>query len=118
MGCVNLFYRRKFYIVKNEFVDVFNAHFNENNLPNQLKHGAQLIGRWMIPKGEKTTEIFAIWKYDSYEDYVEIENSVRSDEAHVQRVQDWYDKHGGRDYVINNYLLEVRNEEIKTTLME
>ena len=118
MGCVSLFYRRKFYIVKNEFVEVFNAHFNENNLPNQLKHGAQLIGRWMIPKDEKTTEIFAIWKYDSYEDYVKIENSVRSDEAHVQRVQDWYDKHGGRDYVINNYLLEVRNEEIKTTLME
>lgn len=110
--------QKEFYIVKNEFVEVFNAHFNENNLPNQLRHGAQLIGRWMIPKDEKTTEIFAIWKYDSYEEYVKIENSVRSDDVQVQRVQDWYDKHGGRDYVINNYLLEVRNEEIKTTLME
>lgn len=112
----NLFYRRKFYIVKNEFVDLFNAHFNENNLPNQLKHGAQLIGRWMIPINEDTTEIFAIWQYDSYEDYVKIENNVRNDEVHIQPVQDWYDKHGGRDYVIKNYLLDERNEELKTTL--
>lgn len=111
-----MFYRRKYYIVKDEFVDVFNEHFNENNLPNQLKHGARLIGRWMILKDEETTEIFAIWEYDSYEDYFKIENNVRSDEAHVQRVQDWYDNQGGRDYVLNKYLLDVRNEEIKTTL--
>lgn len=111
-----MFYRRKFYIVKNEFLDVFNAHFNENNLPNQLKHGAQLMGRWMSPNDDKTTEVFAIWKYDSYEDYLKIENNVRNDEAHLQRVQEWYDKHGGRDYVIKSYLLEVRDEQLKTTL--
>src|SRR5690625_1122487 len=64
----SIFYRRKLYIIKNEFVDVFNQHFNENNLPNQLKHGATLVGRWMIPYDEDTTEIFAIWKYDSYDD--------------------------------------------------
>lgn len=111
-----LFYRRKFYIIKNEFVEIFNAHFNENNLPNQLKHGARLTGRWMIPNDETTTEIFAIWEYDSYEDYVTIENNVRSDEAHVKKVQEWYAQHGGRDDVINNYLIEVRNEELQTTV--
>lgn len=116
MGVRNFFYRRKLYIVKNEFVDIFNAHFNETNLPNQLKHGARLIGRWMVPNGEDTTEIFAIWEYDSYEDYVKIENNIRSDQAHVERVQEWYGKHGGRDHVINNYLLEVRNEALKATL--
>jgi len=116
VGGINLFYRRKYYIVKNEFVDIFNAHFNENNLPNQLRHGSRLIGRWMIPKDEETTEIFAIWEYDSYEDYLKVENSVRSDEAQARRIQYWYDKQGGRDYVFSNYLLEVRNEEIKTTL--
>ncbi|WP_400247977.1 NIPSNAP family protein [Niallia sp. JL1B1071] len=104
------------YYVNNEFVEVFNAHFNENNLPNQLKHGARLVGRWMIPIDETTTEIFAIWEYDSYEDYVEIENNVRSDEAHVQRVKEWYEQQGGRDYVFKNYLLEVRNEQLETTL--
>lgn len=112
----NLFYRRKFYIVKNEFVEFFNAHFNENNLPNQIKHGARLIGRWMIPNTETTTEIFAIWEYDSYEKYKEIEANVRNDQDHVSRVEEWYDTHGGREYVIKNYLLEVRNEQLKTTL--
>ncbi|GEN82749.1 hypothetical protein SLU01_10610 [Sporosarcina luteola] len=111
-----MFFRRKFYIVKNEFVEAFNAHFNKNNLPNQLKHGARLVGRWMIPKDEDSTEIFAIWEYDSYDEYVEVENNVRNDESHLQRVHEWYEKHGGRDFVIRHYLLEVRNEEIKTTL--
>ncbi len=115
-GVRGLFYRRKYYIVKNEFVEVFNAHFNENNLPNQLKHGARLVGRWMIPNDETTTEIFAIWEYDSHEDYVEIENNVRSDEAHVQRVKEWFEQQGGRDYVLKNYLLEVRSEQLETTL--
>ncbi|WP_349408744.1 NIPSNAP family protein [Pseudalkalibacillus sp. SCS-8] len=111
-----MFYRRKFYIVRNEFVEAFNAHFNENNLPNQIKHGARIVGRWMIPNDETTTEIFAIWEYDSYEKYKEIEANVRSDEAHKSRVKAWYDRHGGRDYVIKNYLLEVRNEHLTTTL--
>lgn len=35
-----MFYRRKYYVVKNEFVDRFNHHFNETNLPNQLSHGS------------------------------------------------------------------------------
>ena len=42
-----MFYRRKYYVVNNDFVEVFNKHFVENNLPNQLKHGAKLVGRWM-----------------------------------------------------------------------
>lgn len=111
-----MFYRRKFYIIKNEFVDVFNQHFNENNLPNQIKHGATLVGRWMIPNDEDTTEVFAIWEYDSYDEYVKIEKNVRSDAAHLKRVQNWYDQNGGREYVIKNYFIEVRNEELKTTL--
>ncbi|TKI20624.1 cytoplasmic protein, partial [Bacillus cereus] len=41
-----MFYRRKYYVVKNEFIEVFNDHFNNTNLPNQLKHGSRLIGRW------------------------------------------------------------------------
>ncbi len=39
-----MFYRRKYYIVKSEFVEVFNDLFNHVNLPNQLKHGSRLIG--------------------------------------------------------------------------
>ncbi|WLD94506.1 NIPSNAP family protein [Alkalihalobacillus sp. AL-G] len=111
-----MFYRRKFYIVKNEFVEVFNAHFNNTNLPNQLKHGARFVGRWMKEIDDRTTEIFAIWEYDSYGDYKEIEANVRSDEAHVKRVQDWYKQHGGKQHVFSEYISEVRNEEIKSTV--
>lgn len=110
-----MFYRRKYYLVKEEFVDIFNEHFHRTNLPNQLKHGTRFIGRWMKDNGDGTVEIFAIWEYDSYEQYIEIENNIRSDEAHVRKIQDWYEKHGGRDDVLKHYLLEVRNEAIEST---
>lgn len=111
-----MFYRRKFYTVKSDFVEVFNTHFNHTNLPSQLKYGSRLIGRWMKENKNHTVEIFAIWEYDSYEDYVEIENNVRSDEAHVKRVRDWYEKYGGREFVYKEYILEVRNEQLESTL--
>ncbi|WP_053367958.1 NIPSNAP family protein [Bacillus sp. FJAT-27245] len=111
-----MFYRRKFYIVKNEFVEVFNRHFNETNFPNQLKHGARLVGRWMVPNDEKTTEIFAVWEYDSYERYQEIEANVRGDREHVERINQWYEAHGGRDFVVKEYILKMKNEELKTTV--
>lgn len=111
-----MFYRRKFYIIKNEFVEIFNAHFNETNLPNQLKHGARLVGRWMVPHDESATEIFAIWEYDSYEKYQEIEANVKSDQKHLERIKHWYEKSGGRDFVYKEYFLEVRNEQLRSTL--
>lgn len=111
-----MFYRRKFYIVKKEFVEIFNNHFINTNLPNQLKHGSRLIGRWMKDNEDGTVEIFAIWEYDSYEDYIEIESKVRSDKAHVNRVINWYEKNGGKEHVVKEYFIEVRNEELKSTL--
>jgi effector-binding domain-containing protein len=116
MDVNHMFYRRKFYIVKNEFVATFNALFNEVNLPNQLKHGARLVGRWQTPSSEETTEIFAIWEYDSYERYEEIENNVRSDREHVGRIQKWYEQQGGRERVYKDYFIEVRNEKLESTL--
>lgn len=112
-----MFYRRKFYIVKNDFVDIFNAHFNETNLPNQIKHGARLVGRWMIPKNSLTTEIFAIWEYDSLEKYEEIEANIRRDSEHLKRISNWYEQHGGRDYMNKEYILEVRNEQLISTIL-
>ncbi|WP_044338610.1 NIPSNAP family protein [Rossellomorea aquimaris] len=111
-----MFYRRKFYTVKKEFVDIFNDLFNTLNLPNQLMHGSRLIGRWMKDNEDGTVEIFAIWEYDSYEDYVEIENAIRSDEAHVNRIKNWYEKNGGRDYVYKEFILEMRNEAMESTV--
>ncbi len=113
-----MFYRRKFYIVKKEFVEIFNTHFNNTNLPNQLRYGARLVGRWMKENNDDTVEIFAIWEYNTYEEYLDIESKVRSDKAHVKRVQDWYLKNGGRERVFNDYILEVKNEPIESTVKE
>lgn len=112
-----LFYRRKFYIVKNDFVEILNALFNGINLPNQIKYGSRLIGRWMKPNDDNTTEVFAIWEYDSYEKYIEIEERVRGDAEHVKRINNWYEKYGGREHVYKEYILEVRNEELKSTVL-
>ncbi|WP_088035139.1 NIPSNAP family protein [Evansella clarkii] len=107
-----MFYRRKYYTVRSDFIEEFNKHFNKTNLPNQLKHGARLVGRWMKDNGNNTFEIFAIWEYDSYEDYKVIESKVRNDARHVQRVKDWYEKNGGKDYILENYISEVRDEAL------
>ncbi|MED3126175.1 NIPSNAP family protein [Bacillus wiedmannii] len=111
-----MFYRRKCYMVKNEFIEIFNEHFTNTNLPNQLKHGSRLIGRWMKDNNDGTTEIFAIWEYDNYEQYKEIESKIRSDEKHVKRIHDWYEKQGGREYVLQKYIVELKNEELVCTV--
>ena len=111
-----MFYRRKFYIVTNDFVEEFNRHFNETNLPNQLSHGSRLVGRWMRANDEHTTEIFAIWEYDSYEAYVEIEDKIVADTAHVNKIKAWYEANGGREYVLSNYILQVKNEKLVDTV--
>ena len=36
-----------------------------------------------------TTEVFAIWEYDSYEQYKEIESKIRNDEKHARRIHEW-----------------------------
>lgn len=110
-----MFYRRKYYVVSNDFVEVFNKHFIENNLPNQMKHGAKLVGRWMAPHSEATTEIFAIWEYESKEQYEEIERNVRSPEQ-VKKVNDWYNSQGGRERVYRECIFLVKNEEIISTI--
>ncbi|WP_188207841.1 NIPSNAP family protein [Alkalibacillus aidingensis] len=113
-----MFYRRKSYHVHKDFVQIFNEHFNERLLPTQLKYGAKLVGRWMTKETNGVVEIFAIWQYDSYGDYIEIEGKVRSDQAHVERVKNWYQKHGGRDFVLKHCILEARNEEIFSTVKD
>ncbi|WP_433750820.1 NIPSNAP family protein [Falsibacillus pallidus] len=113
-----MFYRRKFYIVKSEFVEKFNELFHEINLPNQLKYGSKLVGRWMMDRKDGTTEVFAIWEYDSYESYESIEKNVRSDEAHLKRIENWYNSQGGKAHVFKEYFIEVRNEALESTVKE
>ncbi|MDR0288409.1 MAG: hypothetical protein LBI03_11985 [Clostridiales bacterium] len=49
-----MFYRRKSYIVKADFITVFNRLFTEINLPNQTKYGSKFVGRWRKDNGNGT----------------------------------------------------------------
>lgn len=89
-----MIYRRKTYIIEPSFIEEFNALFNDILLPSQLKYGARLIGRWMINKDEENTEVFALWEYDNFQAYEEIENKIKQDEEHVKRVQNRFDEIG------------------------
>lgn len=102
-----MIYRRKTYIVDSSFVEEFNALFNDILLPSQLKYGARLIGRWHLEVNENTSEIFALWEYDSFEQYEEIEIKIKADEEHVQRVQERFDQIGRERFK------EVLKQEIK-----
>jgi NIPSNAP len=93
-----MIYRRKKYLLDPSIVVQFNEHFNNTLLPTQLEYGARVVGRWMTTnQNNNVTEIFAIWEYDSKEDYEEIENKVKADIEYVNRVQSWYKQMGGRE---------------------
>ncbi|WP_078555508.1 NIPSNAP family protein [Bacillus alkalicellulosilyticus] len=108
-------YRRKLYHVAPGIVDSFNEHFNKTLLPTQLKYGARLVGRWMSEEKNGLVEIFALWEYDSYEDYVKIEAKVRGDEEHVTRVEKWFEKMGGREQLKEEFY-KIEEEFLHTTV--
>jgi len=112
-----MFYRRKYYQVTPDFVEPFNQLFNEINLPNQLRQGTRLIGRWSCALNNGLVEVFAIWEYDSKEQYERIEARIRSDKDHVERIRSWYAAHGGRELIYRDYI-KVRNEEIHNTVVD
>ncbi|HEU5140821.1 MAG TPA: NUDIX domain-containing protein [Bacillales bacterium] len=74
-----MIYRRKTYKIDPQHYERFNAFFHEYLYPNQMKHGAKLVGRWGT---EAKDEITAIWAYDSMEAYERIEQAVREDDMH------------------------------------
>nr|WP_276539726.1 NIPSNAP family protein [Paenibacillus polysaccharolyticus] len=95
---MSVIYRRKTYIIASSFVEEFNALFNDILLPAQLKYGARLIGRWHTQLEGETSEIFAMWEYDTMEQYEEIERKIKADQEHVRRVQERYDQLGRHRY--------------------
>ncbi len=74
-----MIYRKKTYEIDPAYLEAFNDFFHTYLLPNQWKHGAKLVGRW-VSKDQR--HITAIWEYESFEAYEKIEALVRSDEMH------------------------------------
>ncbi|MNJ62048.1 hypothetical protein D3C77_578680 [compost metagenome] len=111
-----MIYRRKTYIVESSFVEEFNALFNDILLPSQLKYGARLIGRWHLEVDKDTSEIFALWEYDSFEQYEEIEKKIKADEEHVKRVQERFDQIGRERF--KEVLKQEINQEFITSTVD
>ena len=74
-----MIYRRRTYQVRPDQVAPFTAFFQEYLLPNQTKHGARLVGRWV---NADQTEIVALWEYHSLEAYQAIQAAVAADDLH------------------------------------
>lgn len=111
-----MFYRRKHYVIREHFVDDFNRLFTDINLPNRLKHGARLIGRWMTPLDSGDVEVFAIWEYDSEDAYHRVEQSVRADTEHGQRIRAWFEARGGREHLSATAFVSIRNDILTDTV--
>jgi hypothetical protein len=110
-----MFYRRKTYKIKAKWIKEFNKLFNEILLPTQLKYGARLVGRWMTEEKDGVIEVFAIWEYDSQDQYEAIENKIRADAEHVKRVQNRFDEIG-RENLKDFFAEEIKQEFITSTV--
>jgi 8-oxo-dGTP diphosphatase len=74
-----MIFRRKTYKVKPEKLEEFNWFFHKYLYPNQMKHGAKLIGRWV---NDSKDEILAIWEYRDIEHYENIEKMIKKSDIH------------------------------------
>jgi len=72
-----MIYRRRTYVVHPERVEAFTAFFHAYLLPNQWKHGARLVGRYV---NEAQDEVTALWEYESLAEYERIQALVAADE--------------------------------------
>ncbi|HJF30466.1 MAG TPA: NUDIX domain-containing protein [Sporosarcina psychrophila] len=76
-----MLYRRKTYTIEPSMYETFTHLFHTYLLPNQLTHGAQLVGRWV---NEEQTEIMAMWSYDNRVHYETVDAGIRASEMHVE----------------------------------
>ena len=70
-----MIYRLRVYQSLPENTEIFTAFFREHLLPVQLKHGAELVGRWLT----EDHRFVAIWRYESMAEYERIQGAVASD---------------------------------------
>lgn len=99
-----MLYRRRIYRIQPEVLETFTAFFEEFLLPNQLKHGASLVGRWV---NEAQDEVMALWAYESREAYEQIQAAVRQDPLHARAEE--------RRKQLGALYLEVREEFLTPT---
>ncbi|MFD2372045.1 NUDIX domain-containing protein [Brevibacillus sp. GCM10020057] len=74
-----MLYRRKTYRIRPERLEEFTHFFQTYLYPNQVEHGAKLVGRWV---NEAADEVTAIWEYTSREHYEQIEQRIKQTRLH------------------------------------
>ncbi|WP_175989170.1 NIPSNAP family protein [Bacillus sp. Marseille-Q1617] len=74
-------YRIRTYRIKPERFELFTEFFHHYLLPNQLKFGSKLVGRWV---NSDKTSIMAIWEYEDHEHYKKIEGKIKQTKLHKQ----------------------------------
>jgi hypothetical protein len=74
-------YRFKTYCIEPTRLEDFNEFFHHYLLPNQIRCGAKLVGRWV--NSEKTS-IMAIWEYEDEGQYKKIEEEIKRTNLHKQ----------------------------------
>jgi hypothetical protein len=67
-------YRVRTYCIDPAAFERFNSFFHQFLLPNQLRFGAVLVGRW---SNEDKTQITAIWEYTDKHQYMQIEEKIK-----------------------------------------
>ncbi|MCA1053687.1 NIPSNAP family protein [Rossellomorea aquimaris] len=77
-------YRVRTYRINPQQLERFTTYFHEYLLPNQIRFGSRLIGRWV---NESKTSITAIWLYENKNQYHEIENKIKRTNLHKQAQQ-------------------------------
>ncbi|WP_187445073.1 NIPSNAP family protein [Rossellomorea vietnamensis] len=76
-----MIYRVKTYKISEKNLELFNEFFIQYLFPNQIKNGSSLIGRWVNSSKNKVT---AIWAYENYNHYEEIERKIRQTKMHKE----------------------------------
>ncbi|MET3289375.1 UNVERIFIED_CONTAM: 8-oxo-dGTP diphosphatase [Brevibacillus sp. OAP136] len=79
-----MIFRRKTYKIKPELAGRFHDFFHTYLYPNQVKHGAKLVGRWV---NEAQDEVVAIWEYRDKAHYEAIEHAIRNSALHQEAQQ-------------------------------
>ncbi|WP_078059899.1 NUDIX hydrolase [Gracilibacillus timonensis] len=71
-----MIYRKRTYKINADKYESFNNYFHSYLLPNQMKNGAKLAGRWTNIEKNK---VEAMWEYKDMDDYYAIQQKVKDD---------------------------------------
>jgi 8-oxo-dGTP diphosphatase len=86
-----MIYKRHTYKIDPSTYEVFNTFFHTHVLPNEWKHGARLIGRWVTTD---KTEVTEMWEYVSKETYERIPHNHMRPDLYIEKKEEFLEATG------------------------